>query len=213
MTWTKTTDTYPRDARRARLTDAAYRLHHEGLTWVNHLETGPDIDRDDLGVLSGIRPLARAEEAVAALLAAGWWRETSDGWAVVEHYGDQIEPTVLARRREADRERQRRKRAKAAGIDPETGEVLPKPEPKPEPLSRRDDPRDDRRDDPRDPGRVGTGRDGTGNYALRERAELSAVQREAAESWGDPAMVDGDPWAEAAAALRPARPVRRVAAR
>ena len=113
-------------------------------------EGEPVLDRRDLR-----RALEspQAEGAVSELLAAGWWHRRDDGRVRVLHGMDhQPEPEVIARRREAATERQRRKRLKAVGIDPDTGEVA----------SRRDTTRDRWQDATRDPGRDGTGRVGAG---------------------------------------------------
>jgi hypothetical protein len=146
----KKSDDFADDCARAGLSDAAYRTHDEGLLWVMRRETGGWLDRLDLRRFAETRD---PDAAVAELVAAGFWQPSGDGWLVIHGMEHQPELEVLAARRKAAAERQRRKRAKAAGLD----------------VSRRDYPRDD----PRDPGRVGSGRDGESqqtNPALEEEA-------------------------------------------
>lgn len=150
MVWAKLTDDFPDRAARAELSDAAFRTHVEALCWVMRRETGGALTARDL------RRCAETTDppaAAAELVAAGWWRPAAAGWLLVESMGDQPDPETIEARRRMASERQRRKRRKAAQLDPTPAD--------PEPVSRRDSPRDAMRDDPRDPGRDGTGRDGT----------------------------------------------------
>lgn len=177
--WLKLSDDFADDAARAGLSDAAFRTHIEALLWIMRREGKPVLDRRDLR-----RALEspQAEGAVSELLAAGWWQRRDDGRVHVLHGMDhQPEPEVIARRREAATERQRRKRLKAVGIDPDTGEVA----------SRRDTTRDRWQDATRDPGRDGTGRGGSGEALdepeseARETADrrLALVGADAAGDW------------------------------
>jgi hypothetical protein len=148
--WLKLSDDFADDAARAGLSDASFRTHIEALLWIMRREGEPVLDRRDL-----LRALEspQVDEAVPELLATGWWQRQDDGRVRVLHGMDhQPEPEVIARRREAATERQRRKRLKAVGIDPDTGEDV----------SRRDTTRDSWNDATRDPGRAGTGRGGPG---------------------------------------------------
>lgn len=78
MTWTKTSDDYPDDC--WTLSDRAYRLHHEGLTWSNRKLLDCRIPKDDL------RRFARhGDDGVAELLACGWWREVGPFYEIVHH--------------------------------------------------------------------------------------------------------------------------------
>lgn len=177
--WLKLSDDFADDAARAGLSDASFRTHIEALLWIMRREGEPVLDRRDL-----LRALEspQVDEAVPELLATGWWQRQDDGRVRVLHGMDhQPEPEVIARRREAATERQRRKRLKAVGIDPDTGEDV----------SRRDTTRDSWNDATRDPGRAGTGRGGPGE-ALREAESgaresadrrLSLVDADAADDW------------------------------
>lgn len=78
MTWTKTSDDFPDDC--WTLSDRAYRLHHEGLTWSNRKLLDCRIPKDDL------RRFARhGDDGVAELLACGWWREVGPFYEIVHH--------------------------------------------------------------------------------------------------------------------------------
>jgi hypothetical protein len=120
MVWLKTSDDFPDDCARVRLSDAAYRTHHEGLSWTMRRETGGWIDRLDL------RRFAETTDPAAAvqeLCAVGFWRAVDDGWQIMHAMDDQPEPEVLAQRRAATKERVRRHRMKKAGLNPDGNAV------------------------------------------------------------------------------------------
>ena len=81
MTWTKTSDDFPDDC--WTLSDAAYRLHHEGLTWSNRKLLDCLIPKDDL------RRFAKCPDAVAELLAHGFWTDAGDQYVIRHHAGYQ----------------------------------------------------------------------------------------------------------------------------
>lgn len=64
MTWTKTGDEFSDEC--WTLSDAAYRLHHEGLTWSNRKQTEGQLAKDDM------RRWARRPEAAEELVNVGW---------------------------------------------------------------------------------------------------------------------------------------------
>jgi hypothetical protein len=172
VTWVKVSDDFPDDCARVELSDAAFRTHMEGLCWVMRRETGGHID--DLDVRR-FAESERAADAIEELIDAGFWTRTDGGYVVVHHMKHQVEPDVIAKRRENDAERQRRKRRKDAGLPPE-------PE-----TSRRDNPRDVQRDNPRDPGLVGSGLDrvtSTTELRLEEKEQERARENDR----------HGDPW-------------------
>ena len=72
MTWTKLSDDFADDC--WALSDKAFRLHVEGLTWSNRKLLDLRIPRAD------VRRFAKHPEAVEELVDVGWW--TRDG----EHY-------------------------------------------------------------------------------------------------------------------------------
>jgi hypothetical protein len=81
MTWTKTGDEFADEC--WTLSDAAYRLHHEGLTWSNRKGLNGTLAKDDM-VRWAKRPAA-AEE----LVNIGWWEDHSDHYQIIHHIGYQ----------------------------------------------------------------------------------------------------------------------------
>lgn len=77
MTWTKLSDDFADDC--CTLSDAAFRLHVEGLTWSNRKLLDCRIPDAHL------RRFATHPEAVAELLATGWWTEDGDAYLVRHH--------------------------------------------------------------------------------------------------------------------------------
>lgn len=142
MTWTKLSDDFPDDFYRDDLSDAAFRTHVEGLCWSNrHLLDGWLRKKDLMRFAFTDDPRA----AVLELVAAGYWDDAGDTWHIVHHLEHQDTRDQAQRRRKVSTERKRRHREKQ----------LREAEAR---MSRRDE----TRDETRDPGRVGTGRDGTG---------------------------------------------------
>jgi hypothetical protein len=154
--WLKNSDDYPEDCARAGLSDAAYRTHHEALCWVMRRENGGHISKRDV---QRFAESDLADEAVEDLVACGFWRAVAGGYEVVFHLEHQPEPDVIQARREAAAERQRRHRRARLGL-PDVG---PSPH---------QSPRESRRDQTCDPGRVGSGRVGSGQ--LREEPPTKA---------------------------------------
>ena len=77
MTWTKISDDFADD--RWTLSDAAFRLHVDGLTWSNRKLLDLRIPKDDLPRCS------KRPEAVAELLAVGWWTDDGDAYVIRHH--------------------------------------------------------------------------------------------------------------------------------
>lgn len=116
MTWLKTSDDFPDDLARIKLSDAAYRTHHEGLSWTMRRETGGAIDGLDLKRFA--ETMTRdPEEAVAELVSHGLWKVTRDGWQIIHAMDDQPEPELLAKRRVLVKERVRKHRLSKAGLE------------------------------------------------------------------------------------------------
>ncbi len=78
MTWTKLSDDFSDDC--WTLSDAAFRLHVEGLVWNSRKLLDLHLSRED------VRRFAKHPEAVTELVDGGWWRETEDGY-VIQHHG------------------------------------------------------------------------------------------------------------------------------
>lgn len=77
MTWTKLSDDYSDDC--WELSDAAYRLHTEGLVWSNRKLLDCRLPKDD------IRRWAKRPDAVDELVACGWWSDDGDAYVIVHH--------------------------------------------------------------------------------------------------------------------------------
>lgn len=105
MVWVKLNDTYGDDC--ARLSDAAFRTHTEGLGWtMRRLTEGRISERD----LRRFAETADPDAAVAELLKNGWWETCpdGDGWVVVHDMDVQRSPDQVEADRSASAERQRR---------------------------------------------------------------------------------------------------------
>lgn len=81
MTWTKTGDEFADEC--WTLSDAAYRLHHEGLTWSNRKQTEGQLAKDDM------RRWARRPEAAEELVNVGWWEDHGQHFQIIHHIGYQ----------------------------------------------------------------------------------------------------------------------------
>ena len=88
MTWTKTGDEFADEC--WTLSDAAYRLHHEGLTWSNRKGLDGKLDKDEM-VRWAKRPGA-AEE----LVAIGWWEDHGTHFQIIHHIGYQRTAAQIA---------------------------------------------------------------------------------------------------------------------
>jgi hypothetical protein len=81
MTWTKTGDEFADEC--WTLSDAAYRLHHEGLTWSNRKGLDGQLAKDDM------QRWARRPEAAEELVAIGWWEDHGQHYQIIHHIGYQ----------------------------------------------------------------------------------------------------------------------------
>ena len=77
MTWTKLSDDYSDD--NWTLSDAAFRLHTEGLNWSNRKLLDLRLAKDEM------RLWAKRPEAAPELVANGWWRDDGDAYVIVHH--------------------------------------------------------------------------------------------------------------------------------
>jgi hypothetical protein len=83
VTWTKTGSEFPADAYTVELSDAAYRTHHEAITYLFKLErTDCFIRTDEVRRFAGS---PHAEMAVTELVNLGWWRVKGQGYEVAHH--------------------------------------------------------------------------------------------------------------------------------
>lgn len=88
MTWTKKSDDFADDC--WSLSNAAYRLHDEGLIWSNKKLLDCRIPKDDVRRF-------KCPEAIGELLETGWWAEEGDVYLIRHHAGYQrLREDVLA---------------------------------------------------------------------------------------------------------------------
>lgn len=96
MTWTKTSDDFPDDC--WALSDAAYRLHHEGLTWSNRKLLDCRIPKAD------VRRFAKCPQAVSELLDVGFWADAGDAYVIRHHAAYQRSREQIIAMQERNRE-------------------------------------------------------------------------------------------------------------
>ncbi len=157
MTWTKLSDDFSDDC--WTLSDAAFRLHTEGLVWNNRKLLDLRIPNDDL------RRFAKTPEAVDELVAVGWWTDDGDAYVIRHHGGYQpTREAVLAR--QAVNAANGKKGGRPKGSARERSEM---PAPTAETQSVSDSQNDSRTH------RDGTGLDRNGSYGSGQKDEWPAV--------------------------------------
>jgi hypothetical protein len=114
--WTKLGDDFPDDAAREELSDAAVRTHVEALCWSNRLLRDGRIPKRELHRFAFSEA---ASDAVAELVAAGWWADDGTAWLLLHDQTEQPEASVVLARREAGKRRQRAWRQRQRGQDPD----------------------------------------------------------------------------------------------
>lgn len=77
MTWTKISDDFADDC--WTLSDEAFRLHVEGLTWSNRKLLDLRISKED------VRRFAKHPEVATELVASGWWTDSDDHYEIRHH--------------------------------------------------------------------------------------------------------------------------------
>lgn len=196
MTWLKIGEEFPVEVAKADLSDAAFRLHIEGLAYA--------MDRENDGRFSE-REVKRFAEcsnyavAIQELVDAGFWQRVGAGeLQIVHHMEAQPSSAYLMDKRQNEATRQRRKREMdaliAAGYNEDEAEAelvkrgIPVPKSgrntgrntggKSQGVSRRDNQRDKQRDVTRDPERSGTERSGTELHSLDEEVVSSEEQKQ-----------------------------------
>lgn len=102
MTWTKTGSEFPDDLANIAISDAAYRTHHEAITWLYVVE------RTDCLIPKGlVRRFAVSESyeaAIKELVAHGLWTDLGATYEVV-HQGDVIRSGIVAQRKKLERDK------------------------------------------------------------------------------------------------------------
>jgi len=111
VTWTKLGAEWPDEARN--LSDAAYRLHIDALTYSNRLLTDLIVDKNDLRRFAYVSdPDAAARE----LVATGWWEDRGTRWYIGGKFaGWQRSREQVETKRNTDTKAQRRKRLHDSG--------------------------------------------------------------------------------------------------
>lgn len=131
MPWVRLDDEFPSHRKVERLTDAAFRLHVQGICWCARNLTDGHISRDDLDFVSRIR---RPRRHAAQLVVAGLWSETDSGWYIHDYLEYQPSKAQVERRRENDAERKTRWRKKQShGVTDGVTDALPESRPDPKP--------------------------------------------------------------------------------
>lgn len=108
MEWVKLRSDYYRDPKVMALDADGELLFVRALAYAGDQETGGFIPES---VLPALCPVRRYAKTVSALVALGLWEPMPTGWRIVRWDDHQSELELLAARRAADRERQRRRRA------------------------------------------------------------------------------------------------------
>ena len=137
MTWTKLGDEFTDEC--WTLTDAAFRLHTEGLVWSNRKSTDGQLAKEDM-----LR-WARHPEAAEELLAIGWWKDCGTYYKIVHHIGYQRTAKQVANQSIVNRANRAKGKAR--------------------PIRTKDEPSDDSSDEPSDErDRTGQDRPGQRNW-------------------------------------------------
>ena len=77
MTWTKLSDDFPFDC--WTLSDAAFRLHIEGLCWSNRMLLDGVIPKDDM------HRFAKEPDTIEELVSGGWWSTNGESYVIKHH--------------------------------------------------------------------------------------------------------------------------------
>lgn len=119
MTWLKTDDRFPEHRKIRRLGDAAYRLHHQALSFAAKDETDGVIHVVDVEEMQHGRRLSKH---IPALVDAGLWKPIEGGWQLHDFLDYNPSHAHLEAERAASRERQARARAKRRGVTSDDAE-------------------------------------------------------------------------------------------
>lgn len=171
MTWTKLSDDYSDDC--WTLSDAAFRLHTEGLVWSNRKLLDLRIPKDDL------RRFAKCPEVAPELLAVGWWTDEGDHYVIRHHGAYQPTRDAVLTRQAANAENGKKggRPRKGTGVGRERSEMptsSSETQSVTEPLSESRTHRD------------GTGRDRTGTYGRTSEVDDEEVTEALREYRGGP---------------------------
>ncbi|MEI7717716.1 MAG: hypothetical protein WCI78_16795 [Mycobacterium sp.] len=95
MTWTKLSDDFSDDC--WLLTDAAWRLHVEGLLWSNRKLLDLVLSKDEM------RLWAKRPETARELVEIGWWVDNGDSYTIVHHGRYQRSREAVLHQQDANR--------------------------------------------------------------------------------------------------------------
>lgn len=108
MSWVRTDDQMPRHPKIWPLSDAAYRLHHHGLSHCAAYATDGLVS---LSYIDTLTPAGRkARKQADELVAAGVWEAVPGGWQIHDYLEYQLSASEIAEQRRQAAERQRRLR-------------------------------------------------------------------------------------------------------
>jgi hypothetical protein len=117
MTWTKTGDEFADEC--WTLSDAAYRLHHEGLTWSNRKHLDGRLPKDE------IFRFCKAYEAATELTDRGWWEDHDTHYQIIHQIGYQPTAASVLRRSLANQANVQKRWAKEQAQKERTDEPPP----------------------------------------------------------------------------------------
>jgi hypothetical protein len=110
MTWVKTGAEFPDDCANVGLSDAAYRTHHEAITWLYTVE------RMDMLIpkrLAGrVMFSSSAPAAVTELVAHGWWKDVGEAWEL-RHHADVVRASIATQQNKRSRDKKAQAAARA----------------------------------------------------------------------------------------------------
>ena len=120
MSWAKLSDDYGDDC--WTLSDAAFRLHTEALVWNGRKLLDCRIPKDD------VRRFAKHPDAVAELLAVGWWTDDDDAYVLRHHAAYQRTRDAVVHQQETNKAnrgkgRARPVRERASELEPKSPET------------------------------------------------------------------------------------------
>jgi hypothetical protein len=103
VTWVRTDDQMPRHPKMWRLSDAAYRLNHHGLSHCAAYATDGFIDEAYIDTL--IPAGRKARQFADELVSAGVWEKVPGGWCIHDYLEYQPSAAQVEAQRRATRER------------------------------------------------------------------------------------------------------------
>jgi hypothetical protein len=109
VTWTKISDDFSDDC--YRLSDAAFRVHTEGIIWSNRKLLDCRIPKDD--VRRFVTHLDTAADAIRELIELHFWEDDGDAYRIVHHAGYQRESEKVIKQQEANVANQAKRGKKA----------------------------------------------------------------------------------------------------